>query len=120
VPAGLDAADPLLAELKTSGSKLGLDRTKASAVVALHAKVSAAQDAQLAAMHEGWQQAAKADEEIGGDNFQVAMADARSALREFGTPELHRVLGAFNLGVHPEIVRLLARVSRELHRARSL
>jgi len=89
-------------------------------VAALHARVNAQQDARLAEMHADWQQAAKADEEIGGDHFQVAMADARSTLREFGTPELHRVLGAFNLGVHPEVVRLLARVSRELHRVRSL
>jgi len=72
VPAGLDAADPLLTELKASGAKLGLDREKAGKVLELHQRVQAAQDAQLAAMHEGWQRAARADEEIGGDGSVIA------------------------------------------------
>lgn len=123
-PAGLDAADPLLVELQTSGARIGLDREKVGAVAALHAKVSAAQDAQLAAMHEGWERAAKSDPEVGGEGvegearFQASVRDTKAVLREFGTPGLGKLLAAFHLEQHPELIRLFTRFNRELQRSR--
>ena len=109
VPAGLDAADPLLTELKASATKLGLDREKATQVLQLHAKVTKAQDAQLTAWHESWKRASQSDPELGGEGdegrgrYERSLADARGFLRELGTPALAQVLTAFGLEHNTEL-----------------
>jgi hypothetical protein len=88
--------------------------------------VNAQQDARLAEMHDGWQKAARADEELGGEGdegrgrYERSVAEARGFLRELGTPALGQVLTAFGLEHNPEMIRIFARAGRALHAARHL
>ncbi|MBF0589021.1 MAG: hypothetical protein HQL53_07840 [Magnetococcales bacterium] len=63
---------------------------------------------------ETWKQALRADPEIGGARHDESIAAARKAMQAFGTPELDKALSIFELGNHPEMVRLMARIGARL------
>lgn len=65
-----------------------------------------------------WADAVRSDSEVGGANFDTAVADAQSVIRQFGTPALRRALDQTGMGNHPETVRLLARIGRHLKGSR--
>jgi hypothetical protein len=56
-----------------------------------------------------WPDKAKADKEIGGDNWDGTVATARRAVNALGTPELKSFLEASGGGNHPELIRFMAR-----------
>lgn len=61
-----------------------------------------------------WEGVVKSDKEIGGDNFQASVNDARTALDKFGSPEFKAMLNQSGYGNHPELVRLLSRVGKAM------
>lgn len=70
-----------------------------------------------------WQSETTADKEIGGDKLQENLAVAKKALDAFGTPELRKLLGAFDaknnptgtgLGNHPEIIRAFLKAGKAI------
>src|SRR4051812_33910419 len=77
----LPASTP--ATRSSPGSRLALDSEKAAKVLELHQHVRAAEDAQLAAMHQRWQQTSQSDSELGGEGddglgrYERSVADAR-------------------------------------------
>lgn len=66
----------------------------------------------LVAQDGRYRAAAQADPEIGGANFDGAVADALEAVRVFGTPELLQFLHQSNAGSHPEVIRILAKAGK--------
>lgn len=67
------------------------------------------------ALVTGWEQATKADAEIGGVKLERSVALARKALEVYGTPALRQLLGPIasggsGLGSHAEVIRLLSKV----------
>ena len=112
--AGLDAFKGLFAEL-------GIPPEHAQKLVDLNAAQhraaqAAAQEAQAKVSAEiaGWSDKAKADPEIGGDNFNKSTALADAALKAFGTPELGELIAASELGNHPELIRAFYRVGKAM------
>lgn len=61
-----------------------------------------------------WEGVVKSDKEIGGNNFQSSVSDARTALDKFGTPEFKQMLNQSGYGNHPELIRLLSRVGKAM------
>lgn len=68
----------------------------------------------LMAKAQGWAEATKQDPEVGGANFEANRAVAKSAYRQFATPELRAILNASGLEAHPEVVRLFYRVGKTM------
>ena len=53
---------------------------------------------------------AKADQEIGGTQWDVSVAAANQTLQKFGTPALTAALREHGMQNHPELIRLMKRV----------
>jgi hypothetical protein len=76
----------------------------------LSEKWTATLHAQIDATSTAWEQAAKADKEIGGDKLPENLGLAKSVLDKFGTAELRELLTTSRLGNNPEVIRLLSKV----------
>lgn len=63
---------------------------------------------------ETWVAAAKADKEFGGEKFNENLALAKSALDQFGTPELSKYLMKTKAGNHPELLRAFVRIGKAI------
>lgn len=56
-----------------------------------------------------WEEAAKNDEDIGGDKWDGTVANARRFIQAAGTPELKKFFDASGSGNHPEVIRAFAK-----------
>lgn len=57
---------------------------------------------------------AKADSEIGGDNFDGKVEMAKRVIDAFGTDELKRSLNTTKLGNHKEVIRVFSKIGEHL------
>lgn len=113
-PEGFDASSPLFGEFRKVAGEIGLDQEQASRVLELHQRALAQQDEAWAAQVTKWEQDFGADAEIGGGRRDESLSVARAVVEEFGTPALFDALDAHGYGSHPEVIRLLTRIGREL------
>lgn len=118
LPQGVTLDAALEGKLKTVAGELGLKQEDAQRFVSLGAelaqKFSTDQVALVTKARGEWQTAAKADREIGGDRFDANVAMAGNVFRQFGTPELRKVLDDSGLGDHPEMIRWARRVAQAI------
>lgn len=77
-------------------------------------KIAATQAAAAAQLRADWAETAKADKEIGGQNFDANLAVAKTAMDKFATPEFKTFLNDTGLGNHPEMIRMLHRVGKSV------
>lgn len=54
------------------------------------------------------------DPEVGGENLRASAQLADKAVKQFGTSELRAILNNGPIGVHPEMIRFLARVGKAI------
>jgi hypothetical protein len=73
-----------------------------------------AQTAAVEQLKQKYTDAAKADKEYGGANFDASVALARKALVRFGTPELQKALADHGMENHPELIRWAVRVGKAI------
>jgi hypothetical protein len=109
--------DPVMdTDLKTLAKELDLTQAGAQKLAELGAKAATKWSTDLQshidATSDAWEQAAKADKDIGGDKLPANLGLAKSALDRFGTPELRELLNTSRLGNHPDMIRLLAKVGQ--------
>jgi hypothetical protein len=62
----------------------------------------------------GWMDASKSDKEFGGEAFPKNAELAKRVITRFGTPELMKGLTETGFGNHPELVRLMVRIGKEM------
>ena len=63
---------------------------------------------------KSWVDDAKSDTEFGGDKFDQSISVAVKARDSFGTPEFNEMLDSSGLGNHPEMIRFLNRVGKQI------
>lgn len=63
---------------------------------------------------KAWMDSLKADKEIGGVAFDESVALAKRAVDTFGTDAFKKALNETGLGNHPELVRVFARIGRNM------
>lgn len=118
MPDGVTIDAEVGGEFKTLAKELGLNQAKAQQVMDLGAKLVQKADAQraeaMATEVSKWAEASQSDKEFGGDKLAENLAGAKKALTEFGSPELKTMLNESGLGNHPEVIRLLYRVSKAI------
>lgn len=115
LPGGMELDATLTEAVSPVFKELGLTQDQASKLVQAYAGVMANQAQamadQVTEMVKGWVDTAKADKEIGHNNWQRSVDAANAVLRKFGTPELvQEVMVNQGMGNHPEVIRLLARI----------
>jgi hypothetical protein len=82
-----------------------------------NAAVSEYVKAQVDAFRErqqSWKQTIETDKEMGGSNFKQTAEFARRVVDRYGSQELKATLNESGLGDHPELVRFVARIGKEM------
>ena len=119
LPEGFQELDGKMVEQFTPIAKeLKLSNEQAQKVVDLYAKdlqarAKAADDG-WKQIQDGWKKSAKDDAEIGGQNYDAAVARGRKAIQALGTPALAQALDQTGVGDHPEIIRFFSKVGRAI------
>lgn len=108
-----------VAEIETLAKSKGLTNEQAQEMLAREdSLVKSHHDRQLAeheATVESWREAAAKDKEIGGANLTQNAEFARRALGGFDTSgELGKLLEVSGFGNHPEVIRVLSKVGRQM------
>ncbi len=117
----------LLTEFEAFAKEQGLDQERAQALAnfgpKMAAKFAAKQIEAINTEVAKWGTDTANDKELGGDKLKENLATAKKALDAFGTPELQKMLGKFDLekntkgtglGNHPEVLRLLFKVGKAI------
>jgi hypothetical protein len=115
-PQGFKADDPVFGEFKKLAGELGLDKEKAGKLLELQKRSVEAETQVYVDELKGWEQKTRTDKEIGGTALNESLGLARGVLEKYGTPELTKELHSWGFGNHPEMIRLLSRVGRELNK----
>ncbi len=117
--AAFEAAEPVLREL-------GLTNEAAQKLVSVYAekiapqfteRATAAINQRAADTRREWSEAFEADPELGGANKERTVADAARAFDHYGIKKdegIRKLLNESGLGNHPDMIRFVARVGRDL------
>lgn len=105
-------ANPELQESFTSVAKeLGLNQAGAQKLVDYKMKLDQAQIKAWGDHLVELKTIARADPEIGGSKYDPAVAASRQVIAKFGTPALRKVMDAYGVGAHPEMIRFMAKIA---------
>lgn len=113
-PEGVTLDQGLLDQFVPLAQELKLDQPNAQKIVDLYANVVKGQNEAWNKTQADWVNAAKADKEIGGTNFDSSLKAAKIVLEQFGTPALTEALNKFGFGNHPEVVRIFAKIGKAM------
>jgi len=116
LPKGVELDDAMMTSFKGLAKEMGLDSAKAQKMADLYfanlqgaaAKGEASREAQVLQ----WAEEAKADKDIGGPNFDANLKIAQQAIRQFGSPELAKLLNETGLGNRKELIGLFAKIGK--------
>lgn len=118
MPEGVQIDETLLAEAVPIFKELELSQEQAQKLVDFQAQqVQAGTQKQVDAFNQlktDWLDQSKKDGEFGGDKFDENVKVARSAVAQYGTPELKQLLEDHGVGNHPELIRFMVRVGQTL------
>jgi len=118
LPAGMEIDSEMMSEFKAEAQELGLSQEQAQMLVDRYVKgADIAAEKQVEAwkqVQDTWVDSVKQDDEIGGVDMEQKVAIANKALVEFGTKELVEALQLHGYGNHPEIVRFMYRVGKQM------
>lgn len=116
VPEGFQLEGALLESLTGLAKELNLPQDKAQQLVNLGVAQAQAmqtvQEESLNAARQAWAEAAQADSELGGENFQANLAVAAKGLKAYASPALIELLDTSGLGSHPEIIRVFHNIGQ--------
>ncbi|WP_347989486.1 hypothetical protein [Methylomonas sp. AM2-LC] len=122
IPDGLTINADLLGEFTTAAKTYNLTQEQAQALADLGVKqaqsiLKQVEDNKIAetlARDTAWLNASQSDPEIGGEKLQENVALAIKARDQLATPEFSKYLEDTGLGNHPEMIRMLAKVGKQL------
>lgn len=102
-----DAAD----QFKAIATELKMPAESAQKVVDLYAKLQGDATKAFSDQVQAWGDEVKADKELGSSEN---LAAARKAVDDFGTPEFKSLLNSTGLGNHPEVVRFMSKIGKQI------
>lgn len=119
LPEGMQLDEQLAETMSPAFREAGLTQEQASTLAKAYAgQMQASAEASADAAKQlvgGWLKDAKADKEVGLNNWKGSVDAANAVIRKFGTPELvNDVMVGQGIGNHPEMVRLLARIGKAI------
>lgn len=117
-PEGIELDAAVLGDFRAVARELGLSQEAAQRVVDLGSQLTAKAAEQQASQFEAWKQECvqllAKDPELGGANLTRTQADMARGRDQFGSPAFVQLLDDFGLSNHPEVVRFLAKVGKEV------
>lgn len=114
-PEGAAVSDKVIGAYTEVAKELKLTPEAAQQILDKVAPLMASQQAEaVSAVRGQWLQAAKTDQEFGGEKLTENLALAKKALDQFGSPELTKLLADSGLGNHPELIRVFYRAGKAI------
>ena len=114
LPENFDMNEETLGEYHTFAKENNLTQEQAQRGVDMVAQMKQAEMTQWVERQKSWVDDAKSDAEFGGDKFEQSISIAVKARDSFGTPEFNEMLDTSGLGNHPEMIRFLSRVGKQV------
>ena len=114
LPDDFDMNEDTLGEYHTFAKENNLTQEQAQRGVDMVAQMKQAEMNQWVEQQKSWVDDAKSDTEFGGDKFDQSISVAVKARDSFGTPEFNEMLDSSGLGNHPEMIRFLSRVGKQI------
>ena len=114
-PEGVTWDEPTIAKFSEVAKELNLPQDKAQMMLdKMQPVLATRQMEQLQAASIEWANAARTDQEIGGERFQENLGMAKKAMEAYASPELRQLLNESTLGNNPEVIRLFYRVGKDM------
>jgi hypothetical protein len=118
LPEGVELDKEAVTEFKTLAKELELPKESAQKLVDLQAKLMTKAGENMteawAKIQTEWRDKAQADKEYGGKNFKDNVGLAQKAIKAFGSKEFSEALESTGMGNHPELIRFLVKVGKEI------
>jgi hypothetical protein len=114
LPENFDMNEETLGDYHTFAKENNLTQEQAQRGVDMVAQMKQAEMNQWVEQQKSWVDDAKSDTEFGGDKFDQSISVAVKARDSFGTPEFNEMLDSSGLGNHPEMIRFLSRVGKQI------
>lgn len=114
-PEGFTFDDAVIANFSEVAKELNLPQDKAQMMLdKMQPVLATRQMEQLQAASIEWANAARTDQEIGGERFHENLGVAKKAMEAYASPELRQLLNESTLGNNPEVIRLFYRVGKDM------
>lgn len=117
-PEGVTTDEGILAEASTMFKGLNLTQKQAQELVDFQVKTH---QAEVTAQEESWQSVQKewkdkalSDKEYGGTDMKANMVTAKSGIEAFGNADFKDMLEVTGVGNHPEMIRFLYNVGKQV------
>jgi len=118
LPEGIALDSEVMGEFLPFAQELKLDQVGAQKLVDMGSKLASKMQQQaIDAWQEqitGWAEQTRNDPDIGGNKLQSTLASGRAALESFGTPAFNQLLKDSGIGNHPEMIRFMNRIGKEV------
>lgn len=118
LPDGVKLAPEAEAEVTAKAKELNLPQEGAQklvdAALKLQASFSSQMESKIQAIRAEWETNSRSDKEFGGDNFEVNLAVANTAVRAFGSPAFKQLLKDSGVGSHPEFIRTFLNIGKSI------
>lgn len=118
LPEGFSLDEESNAEISALFKESNLTQAQANKLVNCHIKMmEQTQRVQREAYDKAvaqWQDKSKKDPEFGGANLKANLEIAKRGLKTYGSDELRDILSHYNLGDHPELIRLFYKLGKNV------
>jgi hypothetical protein len=103
---------------KALAKELNLSKDAAQKIIKRDIAMKAEGEKRIAALVEEqktkWADQTRSDQEIGGQNLDRSLGDARAVLDRFGTPAFKREISESGYGNNVELIRILSRIGKAM------
>lgn len=118
LPEGVELDKEAMTEFKGVAKELELSKEGAQKLVDLQAKLMTKAGESMteawSKIQTEWREKAQADKEYGGKAFKENVGLAQKAIKTFGSKEFSEALESTGMGNHPELIRFLVKVGKEI------
>lgn len=118
-PEGFAADEKNVPKLLEIANKHSIPAEAANELVALHASMlKEGSEAATQAWQDtvkGWEDESRADQEIGGTKLDENLSAAKKLIDSHGSAKLLDVFNLTGVGSHPEVIRFLAKIAKEVN-----
>lgn len=117
-PEGVQVSAETLEKVALFAKEQGLTQDQAQKVferqIQAEADLVSAQQAKLQEEASKWMDQLKGDKEIGGDSLKENVEHAKRVVEKYGSDAFKETLNKTGLGNHPELVRVFARIGKQM------
>jgi hypothetical protein len=118
LPDGMEMTNDQLNQATEVFKDLSLSQTQAQKLVDFETKLSAQKDAGIQSawdqVNQDWVEESKADSEFGGEKLTASLVIAKAARDAYGNDKFTEMLEITGVGNHPEMIRFLAKVGKDV------